>query len=159
MSKLFKTLTLTLILVLSFIPEASLTSETDDSVLVQMFKWWNGAFKSEEKFTEEGFAQYFTDDIVFIINGKRSPKGIKSLTERFNKIKDTYHLIEIILPMKEEFVSGDKIFTYHLNRGQQNEGDPWGGVTHVMGYVVVKNGKIDMLNFLHYDEEEGSDEL
>ena len=127
--------------------------DTDDSVLVQMFKWWNAAFQKEQDFTEAGFSQYFTDDIVFIINGQRSAKGIKSLTERFNNTKANYHTIEIILPMKEEFSSGDKLFTYHVNRGKKNAGDPWGGYTHVMGYVIIKDGKIDLLNFLHLDEE------
>ena len=81
-------------------------SEPQDSVLVQMFVWWNQTFKSEQPFTEEGFSQYFTDDIVFVINNNRSPTGIKSLTERFNKIKEAHHLIEIVLPLKEEFSSG-----------------------------------------------------
>lgn len=125
-----------------------------ESVLVQMFTWFNGTFKKEEKFTEEGFARYFTDDIVFVLNGKKSPKGLKSLTERFNALKDNYHLIEIMLPMKEEFASGDKIFTYHLNRGQTLENDPMSGFSHVMGYVVVKEGKIDLLNFLDYTAPE-----
>lgn len=125
-----------------------------DSVLVQMFKWFNGAFTEEEKFTEEDFARYFTDDIVFVLNGKRSPKGLKSLTERFNTLKENYHVIEIKLPMEEEFSAGDKIFTYHLNRGQTLKDDPMSGFSHVMGYVVIKGGKIDLLNFLDYTAPE-----
>ncbi len=129
-------------------------SEPQDSVLVQMFVWWNQTFKSEQPFTEQGFSQYFTDDIVFVINNNRSPTGIKSLTERFNKIKELHYLIEIVLPLKEEFSSGNRVFTYHLNRGKNKKGDPWGGVTHVLGWVDIKNEKIDFLNFLHYDEDE-----
>ena len=125
-----------------------------DSVLVQMFTWFNEAFMQEEKFTEEDFARYFTDDIVFVLNGKRSPKGLKSLTERFNMLKENYHVIEIMLPMKEEFTSGDKIFTYHLNRGQTLKDGPMSGFSHVMGFVVIKEGKIDLLNFLDYTAPE-----
>jgi len=122
------------------------------TVLVRMFEWWNAAYKSEEPFTEEAYARYFTDDIVFVVNGRRSQKGIKSLTQRFNQLKQEIHAIEIMLPFKEEFAEGNKIFTYHLNRGKTREGDPWSGYTHVMGYVEIKDGKIDLLNFLHYDE-------
>jgi hypothetical protein len=131
--------------------------ENQDSVLVQMFKWFNVTYVKEQAFTEEGFAQYFTDDIVFELNGKRSPKGLKSLTERFNKLKDTYYRIEIILPMKEEFSSGNRIFTYHLNRGKIDESDPWSGFSHVMGWADIKDGKIDFINFANYDEVEPSE--
>jgi ketosteroid isomerase-like protein len=155
MNKLSKILLISLLfLTMSSIHIAQASEANQDSVLVQMFEWWNQAFKSEQPFTEEGFSQYFTDDIVFVINNKASPKGIKSLTERFNKIKNTYHVIEIVLPLKEEFSSVNRVFTYHLNRGKDKKGDPWGGYTHVMGWVDIKNGKIDYLNFLHYDEDE-----
>ncbi|WP_255536567.1 DUF885 family protein [Pacificimonas pallii] len=128
-------------------------ADSRKTVLTGMFEWWNAEFASDRPFTQEGFGQYFTDDIVFEINGRRSPAGLKSLTERFNAIKDEYHSIEIVLPMREEFVSGDRIFTYHVNRGKKDSADPPGGYTHVMGYAEIKDGKIDLINFFHFDED------
>ncbi len=125
----------------------------DDSVLTQMFAWFNTTYAKPERFTEAGFAQYFTDEIVFDINGKKSPKGLKSLTDRFNHLKETYHSIVIGLPLKEEYLVDDKIFTYHLNSGKEKAEDPVGGFTHVMGYVTLDNGKISLVKFLHYNEE------
>ena len=140
-----------------YIFTASLQAEeSKDSVLVQMFKWFNVAYVEDQAFTEDGFAQYFTDDIVFELNGKRSPKGLKSLTERFNKLKNTYYRIEIILPMKEEFSSGNRMFTYHLNRGKIKEDEAWSGFSHVMGWADIEDGKIDFINFANYDEPEPS---
>jgi len=83
-------------------------------------------------------------------------EGIKSLTKRFNKIKETYYAIEVIFPFKEEFAPGNKIFTYYFNRGRKLKDDPEGGFTHVMGYVVITNGKIALVNFLHCDGKENA---
>jgi hypothetical protein len=149
----FKAIAIVLICLTTGGCQTAPVAESKDSVLVQMFKWWNQAYLKDQPFTEEGFAQYFTDDIVFELNGKRSSEGIKALTERFNKIKDTYHIIEILLPMKEEFRSDNRIFTYHLNRGQTRKGDSWGPTSHIMGYVDIKDEKIDFLSFANHDEE------
>ena len=104
--------------------------DAEKTVLTRMFEWWNVAYNDDEPMTAEGFSQYFTDDIVFVINGRRSEKGLQSLAERFNALKPNYPHIRISLPMREEFAEGDKIFTYHVNQGRNSESDPWSGETH-----------------------------
>jgi hypothetical protein len=55
-----------------------------------------------------------------------------------------------VLPFEEGFESGNRIFTYHLIHARENGVDR---TTHVMGYAVIEDDKIALVDFLAYDEE------
>lgn len=130
-----------------------MVDERADSELVSMFKWLNKVYVSDEDFTEEGFAQFFTNDILFVVNGQKRERGIQALTKRYNNLKSRYAYIEILFPFQEEERVGNKIYTYYINRGWEDDANPIEITTHVMGYVEIKDNKISVLNFLFADLE------
>src|SRR6185312_15655730 len=99
---------------------AASASPRHEDVLSEMFAWWNQAFKSPGAFTENAFRRYFTEDAAIVLNGKESSKGIPELTAQFKRIQSEGGSVEIVLPFREGFQSGDKIFTYHFIRIERN---------------------------------------
>ncbi|MEE8482416.1 MAG: hypothetical protein V3S12_03600 [Acidiferrobacterales bacterium] len=124
--------------------------DSSENVLVNMFAWWNAAIKTENGFTEEGFAKYFTRDAAIVINGKESVRGTVAMVEHFRRIQANTESVEIVLPFEEGFESGNRIFTYHLIHARENGVD---STSHLMGYAVIEEGKIALVNFIAYDEE------
>lgn len=124
--------------------------DSSENVLVNMFAWWNAAIKTENGFTEEGFAKYFTRDAAIVINGKESVRGTGAMVEHFNRIQANTESVEIVLPFEEGFESGNRIFTYHLIHARENGVD---STSYLMGYAVIEEGKIALVNFISYDEE------
>ncbi len=123
-------------------------ADNSDNVLVQMFTWWNSAIKDPNGFTEEAFRRYFTEDAAIVVNGKERVRGIKPLVKHFKNIQQKVESVEIVLPFEEGFESGNRIFTYHLERSRADGVD---SLSHVMGYAVVENGKLAFVNFLSYE--------
>ncbi len=127
----------------------STAKDNSDNVLVQMFAWWNTVINTDEAFTEAGFARYFTKDAAIIINGKVSVQGTGAMVKHFNRIQANTDFVEIVLPFEEGFESGNRIFTYHLIHARENGVD---STSHLMGYAVIEDGKIALVNFISYDE-------
>ena len=128
------------------------SADTDNaSVLVRMFAWWNDAIKDPDGFTEEAFRLYYTEDAAIIINGNELVRGIKPMVEHFRSAQINTESVEIVLPFEQEFESaaGDRIFTYHLIRFREEDADR---LSHLMGYAVVEDGKIALLDFLRYNQ-------
>ena len=125
--------------------------ESDASVLVRMFAWWNEAMKDPDGFTEEAFRDYYTEDAAIIINGNERVRGIKPMVEHFRRIQANTEYVEIVLPFEQEFesASGDRIFTYHLIRARADGVDRR---SHLMGYAVLGDGKISLVDLLSYNQ-------
>ena len=124
-------------------------AENPDNALVRMFTWWNAAIQDPNGFTEAGFRQHFTEDAAIMINGKERVRGIKPLVAHFKRIQASVEFVEIVLPFEEGFESGDRIFTYHLIRSREKGVS---SLSHVMGYAIVEQGKLSLVDFLSYDE-------
>jgi ketosteroid isomerase-like protein len=122
-------------------------ADSNDNVLVQMFVWWNGAIKDPNGFTEEAFRRYYTEDAAIIINSTERVRGIKNLVTHFKNIQQKVESVEIVLPFEEGFESGNRIFTYHTIRSRRDGVD---GVSHIMGYAIVEDGKIALADFISY---------
>lgn len=117
--------------------------------LVDMFAWWNEAFRTPGAFTEAAFRKYYTEDTVMIINGAERMRGIPDLARHFQKMQLEADKVEIVLPFEESFRSGDKIFTYHLiNARGAKDGPQERWLT--MGWAQVRDGKIALINFVNY---------
>jgi ketosteroid isomerase-like protein len=128
---------------------ASYAAPAQSDVLVDMFKWWNQAFKTPGAFTEAAFRKYYTEDTVLIVNGAERVRGVANLTRHFQKMQREADMVEIVLPFEESFASGDKVFTYHLIKAREAKG----GVDqlwHTMGWVQVREGRIALINFINY---------
>jgi hypothetical protein len=127
---------------------ASADDGTND-VLVDMFAWWNEAIKNEDGFTREAFGRYFTDDARIIVNDVVLAQGLDPMAEHFRAIQQRTESVEIVLPFEEGFREGGKIFTYHLIRARENGVDR---LSHVMGYAIVEDGKLALINFLSHSD-------
>ena len=139
------------VFILAFMFATSAASAGDDTndVLVDMFAWWNEAIKNEDDFTREAFGRYFTDDARIIVNDIVLVRGLDAMAEHFRGIQQRTESVEIVLPFEEGFREGGKIFTYHLIRARENGVDR---LSHVMGYAIVEDGKLALINFLSHSD-------
>ena len=126
------------------------TAQDSPNVMVQMFNWWNAAYKVEGAFTSEAFSQFYTKDAVMIIDGSVRATGLDEFSRNFNKIQKSVESVTIQMPPIESFSQGDRIFTYHKDLVHDQGQD---SVGYVMGYVVVSDGKISEINFVNMDED------
>jgi hypothetical protein len=143
MKRAAKTLALALALATAAAPSAWAASEPD--LLTQMFTWWNGAFSQPGAYTPEAFRKYFTEDAQLVIDGRVSARGVQGWADHFQKIQAGGGVVEIVLPFREEFQTGDKIFTYHIIRAVR------GGVLTCQlaaGYALVRDHKLAMVNLV-----------
>jgi ketosteroid isomerase-like protein len=116
-------------------------------VLIDMFVWWNAAYKQKDGFTEAAFSKYFTQDAILRVNGSDRSKGVKDLAAHFRDIQTRTEMVEIELPFIDEFTSpgGDRIFTHHIVKAREKGQD---SRERVMGYATVRDGKISLINFV-----------
>ena len=130
--------------------------QNDANVLVRMFDWWNAAMKTPDGLTEQAFREYYTEDAAIIINGNELVRGIKPMVEHFRGAQARIESVEIVLPFEEEFESesGDHIFTYHLVRTRVDGADQ---LSHLMGYAVVEDDRISLINFVRHNQPAAAD--
>jgi ketosteroid isomerase-like protein len=116
-------------------------------VLVEMFVWWNAAYKQKDGFTEAAFSKYFTEDAILRVNGSDRSKGLEDLAAHFRDIQARSERVEIELPFIDEFTSasGDRIFTHHFVKAREKGQD---SRERVMGYAAIRNGRISLINFV-----------
>lgn len=140
-----KRMVLSTLTVLVLLAGPAHANDKDSAVLVNMFVWWNSAFKQENGFTEEAFAKYFTADSVMIINGRERVRGIKAMARHFRDIQSQTDEVEIILPFIESFSKDGKTFTYHKVRARTGDQESY---ELVMGWAEIRAGRISLINFL-----------
>jgi ketosteroid isomerase-like protein len=123
-------------------------------VLVDMFVWWNAAYKHKDGFTEAAFSRFFTDDAILRVNGSDRSKGLKDLAAHFRAIQARTEMVEIELPFIDEFASpgGDRIFTHHFVAARENGHE---SRERVMGYAVIRDGRISLINFVSVPDAGG----
>ena len=116
-------------------------------VLVDMFVWWNAAYKQKDGFTEAAFGKYFTSDAILRVNGSDRSRGLADLAAHFRNIQARTEMVEIELPFIDEFASasGDRIFTHHFVKAREQGKE---SRERVMGYAAIRDGKISLINFV-----------
>ncbi|MBT7951087.1 MAG: hypothetical protein HN764_05645 [Gammaproteobacteria bacterium] len=129
---------------------AEATTHSSDNILEEMFTWWNELMISEREITEESFASFYTENAVIIINGKEKVRGVKNMPAFFRENRDRTEFIEIEMPFREKFVSGNKIFTYHTIRAIRNGEEK---ISHNMGYALIEKGKISYVSLARFGLE------
>ncbi|MGF7151864.1 hypothetical protein FHS96_005532 [Sphingomonas zeicaulis] len=63
-----------------------------------MFDWWNRAFR-KDGFTPEAFAQHFTDDADFIVDGGVRGTGPDGICTHFVRIRAKCEAVELVTPV------------------------------------------------------------
>lgn len=125
-------------------------NQSSSNIMVEMFNWWNDAFKVEGSYTPEAFGKYFTDDAVMVIDGSVRATGLNELSRNFNRIQGSVDSVIIKMPPIESFRQGNRIFTYHKELVHHEGQDSTG---YVMGYVIVTDGKISKIDFVNMNED------
>jgi ketosteroid isomerase-like protein len=118
-------------------PAGSATPSSDP--LSRMFAWWDVAFRQKDGFTAEAFRRYFTDDATLTLEGKTVIHGIPEWVEHFRTIQASGREVEIVVPFKQVFRSGDRIFTYHVIRSR---GHGEVSCSLAAGDATLRGGKI-----------------
>jgi ketosteroid isomerase-like protein len=137
----------TCLLLVLLTPVFTAAAAARHDVLVDMFVWWNAAYKQKDGFTEAAFSKYFTADAILRVNGSDRSKGLKDLAAHFRDIQARSESVEIELPFIDEFTSanGDRIFTHHFVKAREKDQD---SRERVMGYAAIRAGKISLINFV-----------
>ena len=88
--------------------------------LSKMFIWWDAAFKTPGAYTPENFSKFFTPDATLTLEGKTVIHGVAEWATHFQKIQASGSEVEIVVPFKQVFQQGSKIYTYHVIRSRRN---------------------------------------
>jgi ketosteroid isomerase-like protein len=126
----------------------SMTDSNTDApanAIVQMFTWWNGAFRAADGFTPEAFARFYTDDGALIVNGNLRGRGPAALAAHYKRLQEAFDIIQMELPVIDEFNCGNRAFVHCVTVATK------GGSTHreeAMATATLQNGRIAVLQVL-----------
>jgi ketosteroid isomerase-like protein len=138
---------LLLVIAMSWGVNARASDAESSTVLVDMFRWWNEIINTEEPLTAEQFRRYFTEDAVILVNNLEQVRGVEHMPAHFQAIRERPGSIEVELPFREEFQSGDRIFTYHAIRSTQ---DGVVNTTYNMGYAILEGDRIASVSLARF---------
>lgn len=127
-------------------PAASVVPSSDP--LSRMFAWWDAAFKQKDGFTAESFRRFFTDDATLTLEGKTVIHGIPEWVTHFRKIQASGREVEIVVPFKDVFQKGSRIYTYHIIRSR---GGGKVGCVIAAGDATLEGGKISSIRLVRAD--------
>lgn len=125
-------------------------SAQPSTILTDMFGWWNEVINSEEPLTADQFRRYFTEDAVILVNNQEQVRGVENMPAHFLPIRERPGTIEVELPFREEFQSGNRIFTYHLIRSTQGEVV---NISYNMGYAIIEGDRIASISLARFTQE------
>ena len=108
-------------------------------VLSRFFVWWNDTFKKPGGYTAEAFGQWFTPDATLVLEGKEVIRGLDGWAAHFQRIQAGGGDVEIVVPFKTVFRSGDHIYTYHVIRSRR---DGKVACSLAAGHAVLKGDRI-----------------
>lgn len=116
--------------------------------LETMFAWWDEAFKTPGAYTQEAFERFFTEDATLTLNGKVAIRGTAEWAKHFQAIQGRGGIVEIVVPFKHAFRSGDMLYTYHIIRSRRNEGLPM--CMLAAGHAVMRGDKIASITLVRH---------
>lgn len=67
------------------------------SPITRMFDWWNEAYQAHA-FTPEAFADHFTQDADFIVDGGVRGTGPEGISAHFARIRANTDAVELVTP-------------------------------------------------------------
>jgi hypothetical protein len=111
----------------------------DGDVLSRFFVWWNTTFKVPGGYTAEAFGKWFTPDATLVLEGKEVIRGVDGWATHFQKIQAGGGDVEIVVPFKEVFQQGNRIYTYHVIRSRR---DGKVACSLAAGHAVLKGDRI-----------------
>lgn len=115
--------------------------DANTQAVYQTYEWFNNISKAPKTYlTRENVAKHFTKDAQMITNNKVICTGVDEHYDHFVELME--HFDEIYVPIDEIMAisHGDMVFLDYALHGKQKDGS--NEIIHVMGYMVVKDGKI-----------------
>ena len=116
--------------------------EPSSDVLSRFFVWWNQTFKQPGGYTAEAFGQWFTPDATLYLEGREVIRGLDGWAKHFQRIHGGGGEVEIVVPFKRVFQSGNRIYTYHVIRSRR-EGKV--ACSLAAGHAELRGGKISTI--------------
>jgi len=127
---------------------ANAAPEPSGDKLSRFFVWWNDTFKKPGGYTAEGFGQWFTPDATLVLEGREVIRGLDGWSKHFQRIQAGGGDVEIVVPFKRVFQSGNRIYTYHVIRSRR-EGKV--ACSLAAGHAELKGGKISTIVLVRSD--------
>lgn len=121
---------------------ASAAPEPSGDKLSRFFVWWNETFKQPGGYTAEAFGQWFTPDATLYLEGREVIRGLDGWAKHFQRIQAGGGDVEIVVPFKRVFQSGNRIYTYHVIRSRR-EGKV--ACSLAAGHAELRGGKISTI--------------
>ena len=118
---------------------AAQAAEPSRDVLSRFFVWWNQTFEQPGGYTAEAFGRWFTADATLYLEGKEVIRGLDGWASHFQKIQAGGGDVEIVVPFKRVFQSGNRIYTYHVIRSRR---DGQVACSLAAGHAELRGGKI-----------------
>lgn len=113
-------------------------ADADPNIVAAMFAWWNRAF-ADHALTAEGFADFFTDDAVFLIDGTVRARGPEELAAYFGAIRAAADTVTLH-PPEDHFASADRVFVHYRTSvragDHREEHDIMGAARIVFGRIA-----------------------
>ncbi|MEE4451032.1 nuclear transport factor 2 family protein [Novosphingobium resinovorum] len=109
-----------------------------DSPITRMFAWWNQAFVAHG-FTTETFAEHFTDDADFIVDGGLRATGPEAIAAHFGRIRAKCDAVELVVPPVATLSDETQGFVqYRCTFSSEGKA----GSEVCMAHAFYRNGKI-----------------
>ncbi|MDA5193958.1 nuclear transport factor 2 family protein [Govanella unica] len=121
-----------------------------DTIITQMFRWWNEAYTDPNGFTPEAFSRFYTDDAELIVNGNSRGKGLQALSAHYQRIQAAVPLAQMVLPVDDDFATTDRAFVHCHEQAKRADGTE--KLSECFAYAEVRDGKMSVLRVVGYEK-------
>ena len=109
-----------------------------DNVITRMFTWWNQAYL-DHGFNPTGFAQFFTDDAPFVVDGGVRGTGPAEISAHFQRIRAGTEAVELVMPVQATLSDGETAFVRYQTTFRSADKV---GAEECLAVAQLRNGKI-----------------
>ncbi|BAV63085.1 hypothetical protein [Sphingobium cloacae] len=113
-----------------------------DNPIIRFFTWWNGAMADPDQLLAEGFGAHFAPDAQLIVNGNVRATSLAEMAVHYRAIADRLDLVEMVLPVEEEFTTDSRAFVHCRTRAEL---DNTKNAEEAMAYAVVDGDRMRLL--------------
>ncbi|WP_243450926.1 hypothetical protein [Sphingosinicella sp. CPCC 101087] len=123
-------------------------ADAEGELLTNFFRWWNEAYRTPGAYTADAFRRWFTEDATLTLEGREVIRGVDQWAAHFQRIQAGGGEVEIVVPFKETFESGDRIYTYHVIRSRR---DGKTACSLAAGHATVEGTKLSSIVLVRSD--------
>ncbi len=109
-----------------------------ENVVTRMFDWWNQAYR-DSAFSPEGFAQFFTEDAPFVVDGGVRGTGPVEIDAHFQRIRANTEAVELTTPVKATLADEATAFVRYAATFRSVDKE---GAEECMALALLRDGRI-----------------